>query len=201
MCRTIVDTHFLYIVPCYGKILRKMTLISEKIVVTAKELLSEKNINDCLELNEPMFQAKLAQFNWDLPFASASLTCEIIWKIAIGRNSLSEWSQLDKLFSPSPIATHSNFRGCRDYKTGNIPELGALAFWKRGNSWQGHMGVVISVSEDKTEFDIIDGRILTGSDSNFIQITESKGKKTGLPFKNDKLNLMGFVYPKNREIS
>lgn len=176
-------------------------MISEKIAVTAKELLSEKNINDCLELNEPLAQAKLSHFNWDLQFAAASLTCEIIWKISIGRNSLAEWSQLDRLFSPSPIATHANFRGCRDYKTGNVPEVGALVFYKRGNSWQGQMGVVIDVADDKLSFDIVEGRILTGSENNFIQLVESKNKRVGLPFKSDKLNLMGFVYPKNREIS
>lgn len=177
-----------------------MTLLSEKIVVTAKEFLSEKNINDCADLNEPLFQAKLQEFDWELSFAAASVTCEIIWKKAMGRESLSEWRQLDKLFAPSPISTHANFRGCRVYKTGNLPEVGALVFWKRGNSWQGHMAIVTGVSEDKQSFDILEGRVLSGSDNNFIQVSQSLSKKTGLPFRNDKLNLLGFVYCKNEEI-
>mgnify|MGYP000390858811 CR=1 FL=1 len=179
-----------------------MPKISEKVVVTAKEFLSEKNINDNANLNEPIYQAKLQEFDWDGQFNAASVFCEVVWKISIGRDSLSEWRQLDKLFSPSPIATHANFRGCRAYKTGNVPEKGALVFWKRGNSWQGHMAIVSDVSADKESFDIIEGRVLTGSETagNFLKVEERKEKKVSLPFRNDKLNILGFVYPKDKDI-
>lgn len=176
-----------------------MTMLSEKITVTAKEFLNERNINDDAIFSEPIFQAKINQFNWDMRFSAASIGCEVVWKKAISRNRISEWGQLDKLFSPSPIATHANFIGCRDYKTGNLPEIGALVFYRRGNSWQGAMGIVIEVYEDKT-FDIIEFRTLQGSEDKFISTIESKGKRLGLPFREDKLNLLGFVYAKNREI-
>lgn len=175
-------------------------MLCERIVVSAKEFLTEKNINDCKDLNEPIYQSKLSEFDCDIKFAAASVTCEIIWKIAFGRESLNEWRQLDKLFSPSPIATHANFRNCRSYKTGNIPEVGALVIWRRGNTWQGHIAVVIAVSEDKKSFDVIDGRALCGSDGGFIQVEEWKNKQVGLPFRLDKLNIMGFIYPHDREI-
>ena len=177
-----------------------MTLIWEKVVVSAKEFLTSKNINDAPQINEPIQQAKLRNFNWELSFSASSLFAEVVWKIAIGRDSLSEWQELDRMFSPSPIATHANFRGNKTYKTGNIPELGALVFWKRGNSWQGHMAIVTGVSDDKQSFDVIEGRALTGSEDKFINVQESKGKRMGLPFCNDKLNILGFVYPKNQEI-
>lgn len=177
-----------------------MTLIAEKVAVTAKEFLNEKNINDDSIFNEVIFQAKIQQFNWDMRFSVASIGCEVVWKKAISRNRVSEWGQLDRLFSPSPVATHANFVGCRDYTTGNLPEIGALVFYRRGNSWQGAMGIVIEVSEDKKEFDIIEFRVLQGSENKFISTIESKGKRMGLPFREDKLNLLGFVYPKNREI-
>lgn len=172
----------------------------EKVVVTAREFISEKNINDCKDLNEPIFQAKLQELDWDMPFASASVFCELVWKISVGRESLRDWRELDRLFSVSPIATHANFRGCRKYKTGNVPEKGALVIWRRGNSWQGHMGIVSSVSESKEEFDIIEARVLSGSDGGFLKVEEKFGKKVGLPFKTDKLNLLGFIYPQDVEI-
>lgn len=178
-----------------------MALICEKVVVTAKEFLNTKNINDSREFNEPIYQAKLRYFNWDLSFAASSMFCEIVWKISVGGvNSLSEWNEIDRMFSPSPIAVHANFRGNKSYKTGNTPEVGALVFWKRGNSWQGHMAIVVWVSEDKKSFDIIEARTVVGSEDKFLNIEERKGKKVGLPFANDKLNILGFVYPKNREI-
>lgn len=177
-----------------------MAMIYEKVVVTAKSYLNDKNVNDAKDFNEPVFQAKLAKFNWELQFSASSIFAEIVWKIAIGKDSLSEWQELDRLFSPSPIATHANFRGNKTYKTGNVPELGALVFWKRGNSWQGHMAIVIAVSDDKQSFDIIEARALTGSEDKFINVEEKKNKRVGLPFANDKLNILGFVYPKNQEI-
>lgn len=179
-----------------------MTLLSEKIVVTAKEFLKEKNINHCPEVIEPLFQAKMQEFDWDIPFSAASITCETIWKISLGKkNGIVDWRQLDKLFSPSPVGTYCNFRGCKSYKTGNLPEVGALVIWRRGNSWQGHMAIVTAVSDDKNTFDVIEGRIVSGSENNFIQVIEAAGKRTGLPFKNDKLNILGFIYCKHQEIN
>lgn len=177
-----------------------MAKVWEKIVVTAKEFLTEKNINDSKDFNELIFQSKLQEFNWSSQFYASSVFCEIVWKAAISRESLNEWRQLDKLFSPSPIATHANFRGCRDYKTGNIPEKGALAVWKRGNSWQGMMSIVSDVSDDMQSFDVIEARALMGSESlGFLQVEEKKSKKIDLPFRVDKLNLIGFIYPKDIE--
>lgn len=176
-----------------------MALVYEKVVVTAKEFLTTKNINDSNEYNEPLNQAKLRLFGWQLQFSASSIFAEIVWKIGI-KGSTSDWNELDRLFSPSPFATYCNFRGNENYKTGNVPELGSLVFWKRGNSWQAHMGIVIWVSDDKESFDIAEGRALQGSENRFINVIESRGKRRNLPFSSDKLNLLGFVYCKNREI-
>lgn len=176
-------------------------MLWEKIVVTAREFLEDKNINDSREFNDSIFRMKLVEFGWDIQFSAASIMAEIIWKIAIGRENLSEMRRLDKLFSPSPIATHANFVGCKEYKTGTLPECGSLVVWRRGNGWQGHIAIVTSVSKDKLSFDIIEGRVLVGSDGNFIQAKEGKDKMIGLPFRYDKLNILGFIYPPNREIA
>jgi hypothetical protein len=178
-----------------------MTVIAEKIVVLAKEFLETKNINDSRDFNEPLYQTKLNEFDWDLAFAAPSAVCELIWKAAIRGGGMTEYRRLDRIFSPSPLATHANFRGCASLKTGNNPEIGSIAFWKKGNGWQGHMAIVVGVSEDKKTFDIIEGKVLSGSENKFLMLELKKGKRTDLPFKNDKLNLIGFGYPPDREIS
>lgn len=177
------------------------TMLWERVVVTAREFLETKNINDCREFNEPLYRTKLLEFDWDAQFSAASTMVELIWKIAIGRETTSEMRRLDKLFSPSAVATHANFRGCRSYKTGNLPQKGSIAIWRRGNSWQGDMAIVTQVSEDKQNFDVIQGTVLMGSEGNFIQVVERRGKYTSMPFKTDKLNLVGFIYPPDREIA
>lgn len=174
-------------------------MLWEKVVVTAREFLV-KNINDSREYNEPITKAKLIQFSWEPQFAAASTMVEIVWKLSIGRENTRCWQQLDRLFSPSAIATHANFRGCRDYKTGNMPQKGSIAVWRRGISWQGDMAIVVDVSGDKQEFDVIQGTLLNGSEEVFLQVVERKGKRIGLEFRHDKNNLLGFIYPPDREI-
>lgn len=178
-----------------------LAMLWEKVVVTAREFLGDRNINDSKEMNDIMFQMKQVDFDWGIQFSAASLMAEIVWKIAIGKENTQEMRRLDKLFSPSPIATHANFRGCNSYKTGTLPEKGAIVIWRRGNSWQGHMAIVSDVSENKMSFDVIEARVLIGSEGNFLQLLEQRGKMVGLPFKDDKLNIIGFVYPPNREIA
>lgn len=177
------------------------TMLWEKVIVTAKEFLGDRNINDCREFNEPVYQVKLRHFGWELQYAAASVFVELVWQIAIGRETTTERQRLDRLFCPSPVATHANFRGCREYQTGNLPQKGAIAVWVRGQSWQGHLAIVSEVSPNKDSFDVIEGRILTGSEGHFIQVKESKGKVIDQPFSREKLNLKGFIYPPSREIA
>lgn len=177
-----------------------MTMLSERVIVTAKDFLENNNINYCSQFSEPIYQAKLIHFGWDLQFSASSVFAEIVWKIALGE-TVTERQRLDRLFCPSPVATHANFRGCKDYKTGNMPEKGAIAVWVRGNSWQGSMAIVIDVAEDKETFDVIEARVLTGSEGRFIQVKEFKDKPLSKPFSVQNLNLKGFIYAPSREIA
>lgn len=175
-------------------------MLSERVVVIAKDFLENNNINYCSQFAEPMYQAKLIHFGWDLQFSASSVFAEIVWKMAIGE-TVSERQRLDRLFCPSPIATHANFRGCKDFKTGNIPEKGAIAIWMKGNSWQGSMAIVSDVYEDMETFDVIEARVFTGSEGRIMSVKEYKGKVTTKPFSRESLNLKGFIYPPNREIA
>lgn len=176
-------------------------MLSERVVVTAKEFLGSKNINHCQEFTEPFYQAKLIHFGWDMQFTASSILVEIVWQIAIGKETTTERQRLDRLFSPSPVATHANFRGCKAFKTGNLPEVGAIAVWVRGQTLQGNMAIVSDVSENKETFSVIEGRILSGSSDRFIQVKEYYNKRTSQPFSREKLNLKGFIYAPNREIA
>lgn len=178
-----------------------MTMVSEKIVVTAKEFLNGRNINDSFEFNEAFYQTKIKEFGWPLSFASASVFCEIVWKIALRGGGGVESRHLDRLFSPSPVATHANFRGCTLFKTGHVPEPGSVAVWRKGYGWHGMMGIVTNVEQNKTTFDIIEGRVLQGSENKFLHIVEKNGLNSDMPFKSDKFNILGFIYPPNREIT
>jgi hypothetical protein len=179
-----------------------MSMLWEKVVFIAKRFIESENINDSREFREIITRTKQVQFNWDPGISAASMVAELVWKEAIGRESMQRWQQLDRLFSPSAVATHANFRGCRDYKTGSLPEKGAIAIWRLGNSWKGDIAIVSDVSDDKVTFDIIQGSVMMGSTSEvFLNVQERKGKRTDLPMRSDKYNLLGFIYPPAREIA
>lgn len=177
-----------------------MTLIAEKIAVVAREFVESRHIQDSKEFNEPIFQAKLRGFDWGIQYAASSIGCEIMLKTSWGLESIEDWQLLDKIFSPSAVATYCNWRGCTKMKTGNVPEIGAVAFYRRGNSWQGSASIVIAVSEDKQKFDAAETRFINNSGTGLLVTTEFKEKRVSLPFKNDKLNLLGFGYAPNREL-
>jgi hypothetical protein len=121
--------------------------------------------------------------------------------LALRGGGMSEWRQIDRLFSPSPIATHSNFRGTKNFKTGNLPEIGSLVIWRRGIGWQGRIAIVSSVVENKSSFDIIEGFALTGSTKNILNLKEVHNIPANNPYGREKLNILGFVYPPEREIT
>lgn len=177
-----------------------MTFIAEKIAVIAREFVETRNVQDSKDFNEPFFQTKLAHFDWDMQYSASSIGAEIVLKSAWGAESIEDWQLIDRICSPSAVATHCNWRGCKRLKTGNIPEVGAIAFYRRGNSWQGSMSIVIRVAEDKERFDVAETRFIIDSGSGQLKTIEVKDKRVLLPFKSDKLNLLGFGYPPNREL-
>lgn len=178
-----------------------MTLVSERIVVTAHEFLNKSNINDCKDYQEPIYQNKIKEFAWDFSFSAPSIVCEIIWKISLRGGGMAEWRQLERLFSPSPIATHSNFRGSQNFKTGNLPEIGSVVVWRRGIGWQGRIAIVTKVGEDRKTFDVVEGFALTGSIKNILSLKEIKNIPANNPYGREKLNILGFIYPPDREIT
>jgi len=105
-----------------------MAMLWEKVVVTAKEFLETKNINDSYLLNDPLFRAKLVNFEWDLSFSAASIVCELIWKKAIGSESLNDGHRLDRLFSP-PDAGTTKYRSSGQISESELLHAISLKIW------------------------------------------------------------------------
>lgn len=178
-----------------------MAFVNEKVKVVALEFLNkEKDFESDSIYCQPLYKVKIQSYGWGSEFSIASIFCEVVWKRSVETLPPFETEILDRLFSASPVATYINFKGNKEYWTGNVPKEGAIAFWKRGNGWQGHCGIVTKVEDDNNTFSIVEVRMKSGYDKKpFIEITEKGDKKVNKEFSKSDMNFLGFVYPKHLE--
>lgn len=119
-----------------------------------------------------------------------SYFCELVWKEAYAGHDIA--AKLDKLFSGSATATFRQFDVDKTFPTGKLAKPGALAVWRHGTGWQGHIGIVSSVNNDT--FKSIEGNTNDkGGREGYIVAEKTRKEKE--PFKPNGLNLIGFVYP------
>lgn len=163
--------------------------IGERIISIANSYLINNNFSQSEEYQSVWLQDKKDAYGWNDAYSMGAWFTEIVWKQAYGPEC-PEWTQIDRLFSPSPISTHTNFRGSRHFRTGAMPELGALAIWKNG--WHSYMGIVVSVSHDGNMFDMIIAQL----ENNKIRVNLHFSRQAQMEYKKDGYNLVGFVYPK-----
>lgn len=168
-----------------------MTLV-EKIVAAATSYIGQKEIAGNKGFQNASFQKKMVDCGWQINQSWCAYFTELVWKDAFGtKHTL--YKTLDRLFSPSATATFANFKGHpTNFQTGLKPKAGALAVWRYGNGWQGHIGVVIEVRADGS-FKTIEGNTNSEGGREGIEVAV-KTRKVGEPFKAKGLNLIGFVY-------
>lgn len=169
-----------------------MQTINDKIVQVAQSYLFQEEISGNKGFKNPSFQKKMADCGWNLGQSWCAYFCELVWKEAYGKtNPL--YPALDRLFSPSATATFSNFSGNTQFTTGKTPKVGALAVWRYGNGWQGHIGIVAEI-RNKNEFRSVEGNTNTDGSREGYGVF-NKVRATNLPPKTKGLNLIGFIYP------
>lgn len=169
-----------------------MTL-AEKIVAVATSYIGQKEIAGNKGFQNAAFQKKMIDCGWQMSQSWCAYFTELVWKEAFGtKHPL--YKSLDRLFSPSATATFANFKGHpTSFATGAKPKVGALAVWRYGNGWQGHIAVVIEVRADGS-FKTIEGNTNNDGSREGVEVAV-KVRKVGEPFKARGLNLVGFVYP------
>lgn len=168
-----------------------MTL-SQRIVQVALSYVEQKEISGNKGFQNSAFQKKMVECGWKMSQSWCAYFAELVWKEGFGVKHLL-YKTLDRLFSPSATATFANFRGhATNFTTGNKPKVGALAVWRYGNGWQGHIGVVTEVKANGS-FVSVEGNTNSKGGREGIEVA-IKTRKVGEPFKARGLNLIGFVY-------
>lgn len=161
---------------------------SEKVVEIAKSYIGKTETVNNSGFTDKEFESKMKETGWSKSLSWCAFFTELVWKEAMPEHK----DELNKLFSGSATATYKNFDLSDNWKTGATPKPGALAVWRYGNGWQGHIGIVTEVTA--TTFKSVEGNTNDkGGREGYIVALKNrviKGK-----YQPKGLNLIGFVYP------
>jgi hypothetical protein len=141
--------------------------------------------------NDAEFEKRMADTGWIKGASWCAYFTELIWTESYKDSPL--LPEIKKLFSGSATATYKNFDLAK-WQVSKVPKVGALAVWRLGNGWQGHIGIVVDVINDKS-FKSVEGNTNDkgGREGYIVAI---KNRVTNAIYQPKGLNLIGFVYPK-----
>lgn len=165
--------------------------LADRVVRIAKSIVGQKEISGNAGFQDPDFQKRMIEVGFKKKEAWCAYTGELVWKEAFGENH-PLYPLLDQLFSASATKTFSNFEQNENFTTGQVPKKGALAIWRQGKGWQGHLAIVIEDTPGP-EFKTVEGNTNAAGGREGIEVAD-KIRQTGEPFKAKGLNLLGFVY-------
>jgi CHAP domain len=152
------------------------------------------------------FEAKLKRVGWEKSQPWCSYFAEVVYRDTYEKLMLDDpkdkiveqrLNEVCTLFSGGTLQTLANFDKSKYWRTREtIPEVGAIIVFQKGNSWEGHIGIVKEVDLNKMEVTTIEGNTSsTGSrDGDIVAI---KKRKLSLKFKADTLFIKGFIQPAN----
>jgi hypothetical protein len=166
-------------------------MIADKIKEVALKYIGKTEKPNNSGFKDADFEKRMKDTGWDKGMAWCSFFTELVWKEAYtGTPTLAE---INKLFSGSATATYKNFDLAK-WEVGKTPKVGALAVWRHGNGWQGHIGIVVDVINDKS-FKSVEGNTNDkgGREGYIVAI---KNRVTNAVYQPKGLNLIGFVYQK-----
>lgn len=165
--------------------------MKDKIVHTAKQYIGKTEKPNNSGFNDAEFEKRMKDTGWVRGASWCAYFTELVWVEAYKGTTLER--VVKSLFSGSATATYKNFDLAK-WTISQRPQIGALAVWRLGNGWQGHIGIVIEVPNDKS-FKTVEGNTNDkGGREGYIVAV--KNRVTKAPYQAKGLNLIGFVYPK-----
>lgn len=164
---------------------------AERIVKIAAGYIGQREITGNRGWKDKGFEAKMKATGWLPGHAWCAYFTELVWIEAY--KGTDHAKRFATLFAPSATATFGNFSGSQLYKTGTRPKPGALAVWRQGTGWKGHIGVVETIV-DRDTFTCIEGNTNAAGGREGVAVAR-KRRKVVLNGRGPGLNLIGFVYP------
>lgn len=161
------------------------------IVEVAKSYLGQEEKSGNKGYKDPVFEEKMKAVGWQINHSWCCYFTELVAKEAFAKDS-AQWKAFDKLFQPSCTATYENFAGSSMFKVGTVAKVGALAVWRHGAGWKGHIGVVESV--DGNFMYTIEGNTNAAGSREGTAVLRKKRSRWVSKINSAGLNLIGFIY-------
>ena len=109
------------------------------------------------EINIQSPQAMYKAIGWKEGQSWCDYTTELILKLAYSLYDSSIVTELSDIYTGAASGTFKAFKDA-GWEYSNVPLLGALCFWQKKDSWQGHTGIVTEIlTPDLDEFASIEG--------------------------------------------
>ena len=165
--------------------------VQENIVRIAKSYVGKTETAGNSGFSDKAFEKKMKDCGWSKSLAWCSFFAELVWKESHSED-IELVKILDKLFSGSATTTYKNFELNKTFKVSKTPTIGALAVWRYGNGWQGHIGVVVEIKGNA--FHCVEGNTNDkGGREGYI--VGEKIRNIDKPYQANGLNLIGFILP------
>ena len=155
-----------------------------KIADIAKSYIGKNEVPGNMGFTDKVFEKKMI----DVGFVKSWAWCALFLELCVKEGNPDFYKLHEKLFSASATSTYKNFDIAK--KTKQLPSVGDGVIWRFGNGWQGHAGIVISITDDG--FYSIEGNTNAAGGREGIEVARKK-RLLKTPYSPKGLNLVGFI--------
>jgi hypothetical protein len=173
--------------------------MSARVIKVAEAYIGKREKKGNSGFVDPDFEKKMRAIGFKTGNAWCAFFGELVWKEAYVAYP-NVVALFDKLFSASAVATYSNFANSKKFTVSKVPVLGAIAVWRHGNTWMGHLGVVTATDLKADRFVAVEGNTNAGGSREGEQVA-AKPRRLNAPHSEEGLNLIGFIYPPDAALS
>ncbi len=168
--------------------------INDVIKETALKYIGQREKPNNSGFQDSEFEKKMKEVGFQSGQAWCAYFSELVWKEAYLKYNPGIAILLNNLFSASATATYKNFDLSPEFNVSKIPVVGALAVWRHGIGWQGHIGPVIEIP-DEINFRSVEGNTNSQGGREGFEVAPMP-RKVDYTVKENRLNLIGFIIPK-----
>lgn len=169
----------------------------QNIADIALSYMGKREVPGNMGFTDKEFEAKMKAVGFVKSYAWCALFAELVWTEAFAGDTHA-LAKIKELFSASATKTYKNFDIDKTFKVSQNPEIGAIAIWRHGNGWQGHAGIVISVSRETNSIRTVEGNTNAAGGREGIEVA-TKLRKIKAAYEPHGLNLIGFILPTRSE--
>jgi hypothetical protein len=165
---------------------------TEKIIQIAKSYIGMLEIKSNAGFYDASFSSKMKEAGWYMSAPWCAFFTKHVYKEAYADNkSLS--AVIRGSFTGGAIDTLKRIKADPAFRTGIIPKPGAIVVWRLGKTGKGHVGIVVSADLANNTMITIEGNT-NNSGSREGDCVAQKIRTIIRPFKNDGLNVEGYIY-------